>query len=222
MLSMDDTPDDAGLSPATFHERPGVADWSVTSWGPQACFRAESLSAAGSLVPAVIDAAARFGIEPDIDLRPEGVVVRIPYRGRERIAGGAAEFAAEVSRAAEELDLVAAPEAVQTVDLMVVQSAVDVRPFWCAALGYEVSGETDAVDPLRRSPALSFQEIDKAGRGRTHIDVSVPADRAEARVAAMLAAGGRLVDDSRAPMWWTVASPDNHGIDVAAWTDMWS
>lgn len=58
--------------------------------------------------------------------------------------------------------------------------------------------------------------------GRTHIDVSVPADRAEARVAAILAAGGRLVDDSRAPMWWTVASPDNHGVDIAAWTDTYS
>jgi 4a-hydroxytetrahydrobiopterin dehydratase len=47
----------------------------------------------------------------------------------------------------------------------------------------------------------------------------VPADLAEARVAAALAAGGRLVDESRAPLWWTIASPDNHGIDIAAWTD---
>jgi hypothetical protein len=25
--------------------------------------------------------------------------------------------------------------------------------------------------------------------------------------------------DSYAPAWWTLASPDNHGVDVAAWTD---
>jgi len=58
------------------------------------------------------------------------------------------------------------------------------------------------------------------GRGRTHIDVSVPADQAEARVQAAVAAGGRLVDDSHAPWWWTLASPDNHGVDIAAWTDI--
>ena len=72
---------------------------------------------------------------------------------------------------------------------------------------------------MRLGPSLSFGDIEKPGRGRTHIDVSVPADLAEARVAAAVAAGGRLVDDSRAPMWWTLASPDNHGIDIAAWTD---
>ena len=55
------------------------------------------------------------------------------------------------------------------------------------------------------------------GRGRTHIDVSVPADQAEQRVKAAVAAGGRIVDDSGAPKWWTIASPDNHGVDIAGW-----
>ncbi len=32
-------------------------------------------------------------------------------------------------------------------------------------------------------------------------------------------AGGRLADDSHAPQWWTFASPDNHGVDIAAWGD---
>jgi 4a-hydroxytetrahydrobiopterin dehydratase len=38
-------------------------------------------------------------------------------------------------------------------------------------------------------------------------------------VDAALAAGGRLVDDSHAPAWWSLASPDNHGVDIASWTD---
>jgi hypothetical protein len=68
---------------------------------------------------------------------------------------------------------------------------------------------------------VSFQNLKspKQGRGRLHIDVSVPAEEAEARVAAALAAGGRLADDSHAPNWWTLASPENHGIDIAAWPD---
>ena len=72
---------------------------------------------------------------------------------------------------------------------------------------------------MRRGPQLSFQPIDRGSWGRTHIDVSGPATYAQARVDAALAAGGRLVDDSHAPAWWTLALPDNHGIDIASWTD---
>jgi 4a-hydroxytetrahydrobiopterin dehydratase len=49
--------------------------------------------------------------------------------------------------------------------------------------------------------------------------VSVPADQAEARVAAALEAGGRLADGTHVPQWWTLASPENHGVDIAAWPD---
>jgi len=211
-----------GYTPAAFHEQLGVSDWRVTSWGPQAVYTASSLHEASGLLAAILEAAAAHAVEPDVDLRREAVVVRVPYRGASGIPSGTPEFARRVSDAAGTLGLVPAPEFIQTVDIMVAQSGVDSRPFWAAALGYDVQGDTDAVDPLRRGPSLSFMELDRSGRGRTHIDVSVPADRARERVDAALAAGGRLVDDSRAPMWWTIASPDNHGIDIAAWTDTWS
>jgi hypothetical protein len=28
-----------------------------------------------------------------------------------------------------------------------------------------------------------------------------------------------MTDDSHAPNYWTLTSPDNHGVDIAAWTD---
>jgi hypothetical protein len=28
-----------------------------------------------------------------------------------------------------------------------------------------------------------------------------------------------MADDSHAPEYWTLASPDNHGVDIAAWPD---
>ena len=59
--------------------------------------------------------------------------------------------------------------------------------------------------------------MDKPRRGRTHFDVFVPASEGQARVDAALAAGGRLVDDSNAPAYWSVASPDNHGVAIASW-----
>lgn len=210
------------ISAAEFHQGEGVSDWRVTGTGPQAVFTATSLSHAADLIAPVVAAAERFGIRPDVDLRPEGVVVRIPYGRVWGIPAAAVEFAATVSRAAAELALAPDPSRAQSIGVYVAQnSEVDARPFFIAALGYEDFGDTDAIDPLRRGPQLAFNPItgDAPARGRTHFDVFVPADQAQARVDAALAAGGRLADDSHAPAWWSLASPDNHGVDIASWTD---
>jgi hypothetical protein len=210
------------ISAAAFHRAPGVSDWRVTGTGPQAVFTATSLADAAQLIAPVVAAAERFRILPDIDLRPEAVVVRVPQRGPEGIPAAAAEFAAVVSRAAAELLLTPDPSLAQSIGIYVAQhSEADVRPFFTAALGYDAFGDTDAVDPLRCGPQLAFNPItgDSPARGRTHFDVFVPADQARARVDAALAAGGRLADDSHAPAWWSLASPDNHGVDIASWTD---
>jgi 4a-hydroxytetrahydrobiopterin dehydratase len=185
-------------------------------------FIATSLSHAADLLPTVLAAAEQYAIAPDVDVRPEGIVVRVPYRGPEGIPAAAVEFAAEVSRAAAGLALTPDSSLAQSIGIYVAQhSEIDVRPFFMAALGYDAFGDTDAVDPLRCGPQLAFNPItgDTPARGRTHFDVFVPADEAQARVDAALAAGGRLVDDSQAPAWWSLASPDNHGVDIASYTD---
>ncbi|MFL5672529.1 MAG: VOC family protein, partial [Chloroflexota bacterium] len=126
------------------------------------------------------------------------------------------------SAVARTMELTPDTSQLQVVGIAVAQDAsTDARPFWSAALGYADFGDTDAVDRHRRNPNLSFQTLksSRRGRGRTHVDVSVPADQAEARVAAAIAAGGRLADETHVPNWWTLASPDNHGVDIAAWPD---
>lgn len=221
-----------GMSAAAFHRRGGVSAWRVTATGAQAVFtvpsapsatEVPSLAPAAALVSAIVAAGEQHHVAPDVDLRPTAVVVLVPYQAHQLPAGTAA-FAAAVAAAAAAavLDLDPDPSLIQSVDLAVAQGpSLDTRPFWSAALGYDPTGDVDAVDPLRRGPQLSFQPIrgNRPGRGRTHVDVSVPADQAPARVRAALAAGGRLVDDSYAPAWWTLASADNHGVDIAAWTD---
>jgi pterin-4a-carbinolamine dehydratase len=210
------------VSAAEFHRGQGVSDWRVTATGPQVVFTATSLSHAAELVAPVVEAAERFGIRPDIDIRPEAVVVRVPYRDPDGIPAAAASFAAAVSEAAAQRGMTADPSRAQSIGIYVAQhSEANARAFFLAALGYEPFGDADAIDPLRCGPQLAFNPItgDTAGRGRTHFDVFVPADQAEARVDAALAAGGRLVDDSHAPAWWSLASPENHGVDIASWTD---
>jgi 4a-hydroxytetrahydrobiopterin dehydratase len=52
-----------------------------------------------------------------------------------------------------------------------------------------------------------------------HLDVSVAREHAEARVAAALAAGGRVVDDTDSPAGWILTDHAGNRVCVAAWPD---
>ena len=206
-----------------FHDVAGVEDWRVLFSGAHAYFRVRSFADAARFVAAVAEVAEAVGHYPDVDLRPEGVTVRTASGEYGALSDRDVELCRRISAEARLLEIEADPSQVQVVGIAVAQdSGSNVGPFWAAALGYKSLGANeDVVDRHRRNPHVSFQQLKppKPGRGRTHIDVSVPADQAEARVAAALAAGGRLADGTRAPLWWTLASPENHKIDIAAWPD---
>ena len=70
----------------------------------------------------------------------------------------------------------------------------------------------DVRDATSRVPILWFQETDPhpTPRQRFHIDVQVPYDVAEPRIAAAVAAGAVIVDDSRAPSTTVIADPDGN------------
>lgn len=213
---------DARITGKAFHDAGGVDDWRVLYWGAYAFYRIDSFAQGARFIAAMADVAAALDHFPDVDLRPDGVTVRTFSRSDGALSGRDIELARRISAVAHELGLAADPAQLQVVGIAVAQDAeADVRPFFAAALGYDNLDATDAIDRHRRNPHFSFQELHqpRPGRGRTHIDVSLPADQAEARVAAALAAGGRLADDSHAPEWWTLASPENHGVDIAAWPD---
>lgn len=56
-------------------------------------------------------------------------------------------------------------------------------------------------------------------RHAMHVDVSVARDHAGARLAAVLAAGGRIIDDSHAPQYWILADSASNRVCIAAWPD---
>ena len=211
------------ITAKAFHAAAGLEDWRVLFSGAHAYFRAGSFGEAATFVGAIAEVAAAVGHFPDVDVRPEGVTVRTASGEYGALSQRDIELAQAISAEARTLQLKPDPSQVQVVAVAVAQdTGSDVGPFWAAALGYRHLGPNeDAVDRHRRNPHVSFQGLKppRPGRGRTHIDVSVPADQAEARVAAALDAGGRLVDASHAPHWWTLASPENHKIDIAAWPD---
>jgi 4a-hydroxytetrahydrobiopterin dehydratase len=68
-----------------------------------------------------------------------------------------------------------------------------------------------------RWSGIWFQQmhVPRTKRNRIHVDVFVPIDQARARVAAAVAAGGRVVNNANAPMWWTLADTEGNEVDVA-------
>ena len=95
--------------------------------------------------------------------------------------------------------MTADPAAVQHVQVAI--DALDigkVRPFWHAVLGFDEVGDEDLLDRHRREPSFWFQQMDaeRPQRNRIHIDLYVPHDQVEARIAAALAAVQRVQNDA--------------------------
>ncbi|HEY1175181.1 MAG TPA: VOC family protein [Phytomonospora sp.] len=214
----DDTP--PRMTAKSFHAHPGVEDWRVLFWGAHAFYTADSLTHAVALAGEVAAIAADLDHHPDLDVRPHGVTIRTRTRASGGLGPLDAELARRIQAVARERGHRADPSTLMVTGIAVAQDRdADVRPFWAAIMGYDELDDADAVDPQRRNPHVWVHELTppKPGRGRTHIDLSMPADHAKARVDAALAAGGRLVSES--PEGWTIASPDNHGVDIAIWPD---
>ena len=207
-----------------FHEADGVGDWRVVSDGACAYFRTGSFAEGARLVQAISELPGVEGHGPDVDMRGDGVTVRLitytdNYYGMSRRD---IELARQISAVARTLGLPADPSAVQSVLVIPGASApAAVMPFWRAVLGYEHRRDNpgeDLVDTHGRGPAFWFERMKEPrpdGGGAIHIAIWVPYEQAEARIAAALATGGRMVRDEFAPSWWTLADAAGNEADVA-------
>lgn len=212
-----------GITPGQFHAAEGTQDWRVVGDGMTAYFLTASFEAGARLVAAIADLPGIEDHRPDVDLRNGGVTVRVLtvsetwYGPSQRDV----EMARQISELARGLGLAADPSAVQSVLVIPgAPSAAEVMPFWQAVLGYDRrpdSPDQDLVDRHRRGPAVWVEAMDepRQGGGAIHIAVWVPYEEAEARVAAALAAGGRVVRDQYAPAWWTLADSAGNEVDIS-------
>jgi 4a-hydroxytetrahydrobiopterin dehydratase len=215
---MDEQEGGERITPRQFHGAAGVEDWRVLFGGACAHFRTGSFAAGVALVDAIGRLAGAAGHHPDVDLRQEGVTVRLA--DVDGLGERDVELARQISAAARELNVPADPAAVQTVQVSIDALVTPkVLPFWRAVLGYRELGDEDLLDPHGRGPSIWFQRMDapRPQRNRIHVDISVPHDQAEARIAAAIAAGGHLVSDRHAPAWWTLADAEGNEVDVATW-----
>ena len=211
------------ISPQQFHEATGTEDWRVVGDGACTYYRTGSFAAGAMLVHAISQLPGLDDHHPDVDLRHDGVTVRLitytnDWYGMSRRD---VELARRISGIARKMGVTADPSTVQSILFTIdARASPEVMSFWRAVLGYEYRADNpqeDLIDPRGRGPSIWFQKTDEppSQDNRIHVDVWVPHDQAEARIAAALAAGGRLVTDKYAPAWWTLADAEGNVADVA-------
>ncbi|WP_440711392.1 VOC family protein [Herbiconiux sp. YIM B11900] len=212
------------ISPRAFRAAGGTEDWRVVGDGARAYFVTGSFAAGAAFVTAIQKLADAAGHHPEVDLRYAGVGIRLLSHDIGDLSERDVALARGISQKARELGLRPEPAAVQSLQIAI--DAVD-RPavlrFWQAVLAYEPwgDGEEDLSDPHRLGPNIWIQQIDahRAERNTIHVDLYVPRDQVESRLAAALAAGGRIASDAGAPDWWTLADPEGNEVDLAPWRD---
>jgi 4a-hydroxytetrahydrobiopterin dehydratase len=204
-----------------FQEAVAGDGWRVLGEGACAFFRTGSFEAGLRLAQAIGELPDLDPHHPDVDIRHDGVTVRLVTITEDSF--GLSERDLELTRAisaiAQDQGATPDPSNVETFQIAIdALSIPDLLPFWRAVLGYvdRDDGGEDLIDPRGRGPIIWFQQMDtpRPQRNRIHVDIWVPNDQAEARVAAAIAAGGRLVTDRYAPSWWTLADPEGNEADV--------
>ena len=189
-----------------------LADWRCLLGALRARYETESFGTGASFVAGITSLAEAAGHHLDIDLRARHVQLML----RSHDVGGVTEhdvrLAEQIGVLAADMTVVARPDQIQVLELALDTPASEsVRPFWLAVLGGADASGT-VVDPAAELPPMWFQVTDSNApdRQRFHLDVTVPPEDADRRISAAIAAGGRLVDDSRAPAFVVVADADGN------------
>ena len=191
-----------------------LPDWRKLSQRFHARFRAPDAAVGAAFVADAVAAAAAAGLGDHLEatVHPTAVDLQVATN----LGAGGIRVRAD--------DVTSTPAEVLQVELA-IDTADDARlgPFWAAVL----TGDAGAVvrdtvfDPTGQGPSLWFQETEphEVPRQRWHPDVWVAPEVAEARIAAAVAAGGTVVDDSEAPSFTVLADPDGNKVCVCTFLD---
>jgi 4a-hydroxytetrahydrobiopterin dehydratase len=195
-------------------------DWVVLHGGPTAVFTVGSLRQAAVLAAAVAEVPG-LGPRTLLTVTSDRLTVKLTREmwGTELQHVDVARAISEVARAHGAVADTAAVHEVQ-VAVAAQPDAIDL-PFWRAALGYAPLHDDNCLDPNGQGSTVWMQELDpsKPLRHAMHIDVSLAREHIEARLAAAVAAGGRIVDDAEAPSSWILADRAGNKVCLAAWPD---
>ena len=202
----------------------GLDDWRKLAQALHARFLTGDFVTGLRFVTAVADAAERANHHPDVTLTYPFVDVKLVSHDVDQVTQRDVDLARQITEIARGQEIAAEPSAVTEVELALdTADLASVAPFWSALLtgSTESLSGNDVVDPAGRLPLLWFQDTDahETPRQRFHVDLWVPHDEAEKRIAAAVAAGGRVVDDGNAPSFVVLADPEGNKACVCTCLD---
>ena len=218
-----------------------LTDWRKLAQGLHARYVVDDFGTGARFVAAVGEAGDVLGHHPRVSIGNGYVDLKLVsddaiYRdgeGTEHVVEWVTQQDVDLARRITEIaadhNVAADPASVSDIELgLDTARSATIAPVWAALLtgSAEAQGRGTPSDEIRdatgRVPNLWFREADEheTPRERFHIEVYVAPEVAEQRIAAALAAGGTIVDDSNAPSVTVIADQDgNKGcvcIDVTA------
>lgn len=215
-----------------------LTDWRKLAQGLHARYLVDDFGAAARFVVAVGEVGDELGHHPRVSIGQGHVDLKLVsddaiYREDETtehvvewVTQQDLDLARAITQVATEHQLAADPTAVSVVELgLDTARSATIAPVWAALLtGHaEAQGHGSPSDEIRdatgRVPNLWFGDAGEDGAPvqRFHLEVYVAHDVAQQRIAAAVAAGGTVVDDSEAPFLTVIADQDgNRGVVCVA------
>jgi 4a-hydroxytetrahydrobiopterin dehydratase len=196
-------------------EAAGLTDWRQLFEVLRTRFLTGDFATGLTLVNRIGELAEAANHHPDVDLRYPHVNVALCSHDVFGVTSRDLDLARKISAAAAELGVTADPAATSVVEIALdTWDHEEIKPFWKAVLAMDDHPRFDVElrDLSGAQPTLWFQETDEhvEPRQRFHLDVRVPPEVAEERIAAAIAAGGRLVTDEFAPRFVVLADPQGN------------
>jgi 4a-hydroxytetrahydrobiopterin dehydratase len=196
-------------------EAAGLSDWRQLFEALRTRFKTGGFNQGLELVTRIAALADEANHHPDVDLRYPHVSVTLCSHDVFGVTSRDIDLARAISAAAAELGVEADPTATAVVEIALdTWDHEEIKPFWAAVLGLVDSPESDLAlyDPSGSQPTLWFQHTEQHDepRQRFHLDIRVPPEVADERIAAALAAGGVLVSDEAAPRFTVLADPQGN------------
>ena len=204
-----------------------LTDWRKLAQGLHARYAVADFAAGARLVAAV----AELGHSPTVTIGDGYVDLKVVSDDAVHRDGQGTEhtvqwvttkdldLARRITEVAAGLGATADPAGITDIELALdTAHGATLAPVWAALLTGDPAsrgrGSTsdDVRDGTGRVPVLWFQETDEheSPRQRFHLDVWVAPEVAEQRIAAAVAAGGVVTDDSQAPAYTVIADQDGN------------
>ena len=211
-----------------------LTDWRKLAQGLHARYLVDDFGTGARFVVAVGEAGDALGHHPSVSIGNGYVDLELVsadaiYRdddGNEHVVEWVTQQDVDLARRITEIaadhKVDADPASVSVIELgLDTAHSATIAPVWAALLtgNAEAQGHGSPSDEIRdatrRVPNLWFGDADEheTPRQRFHVEVYVAPEVAEQRIAAAVAAGGTVVDDSEAPSLTVIADQDgNRGV----------